>query len=75
MKVFDEGGAMSSSGLPVLYKRKEECCGCTACASVCPQGIIKMVADSEGFEYPVVDECAGECLSCYKCIRVCPMKG
>lgn len=31
--------------IPVLYKRKEECCGCTACYASCPQNAISMVVD------------------------------
>jgi len=27
--------------IPVLYKRKEECCGCTACYAICPKEAIK----------------------------------
>ena len=42
--------------VPTLYKRKEECCGCTACYAICPKEAISMVADEEGFEYPQVDE-------------------
>ena len=40
--------------LPVLYKRKEECCGCTACYAICPKEAISMVEDGEGFEYEVL---------------------
>ncbi len=57
---------------PVLYKRKEECCGCTACYACCPQGAIFMVEDEEGFEYPEIDE--NKCVRCYKCLKVCPFK-
>lgn len=57
---------------PVLYKRKEECCGCTACCAICPKEAISMVADEEGFEYPQIDE--GKCVCCYQCIKVCPIK-
>lgn len=28
--------------LPVLYKRKEECCGCTACYAICPKDAIRL---------------------------------
>lgn len=42
--------------LPLLYKRKEECCGCTACYAICPKEAISMVEDKEGFEYPQIDE-------------------
>lgn len=37
--------------IPVLYKRKEECCGCTACYAICPKEAISMIEDEEGFEY------------------------
>ena len=40
----------------VLYKRKEECCGCTACYAICPKEAISMVEDEEGFEYPQINE-------------------
>jgi len=58
--------------IPVLYKRKEECCGCTACYSVCPKGAITMIADDEGFDYPVID--SEKCIGCKMCIKVCPIK-
>ena len=58
--------------LPVLYERKEECCGCTACYAICSQKAISMVEDEEGFEYPQID--AKKCISCYQCIKVCPIR-
>lgn len=58
--------------IPVLYNRKEECCGCTACYAVCPKEAISMIEDSEGFLYPVVD--AEKCIRCYKCLSVCAFK-
>lgn len=57
---------------PILFKRKEECCGCTACYAVCPIDAIKMEEDEEGFEYPIIDE--NKCIRCYRCIEVCPIK-
>ena len=33
---------------PILYKRKEECCGCAACYAICPKEAISMVEDEEG---------------------------
>lgn len=41
--------------IPVLYKRKEECCGCTACYAICPKEAISMLEDEEGFEYPKIN--------------------
>ena len=50
---------------------KSRCCGCSACAGVCPVQCISMEADSEGFKYPSADPAV--CLSCGKCEQVCPM--
>ena len=58
--------------LPVLFKKKEECCGCTACYAICSQFAIIMILDEEGFEYPYLDE--NKCIRCYQCIKVCPFK-
>ena len=52
--------------IPELYKRKEECCGCSACYAVCPKEAILMVADDEGFEYPQIED--SKCIRCYQCI-------
>lgn len=56
----------------ILYVRKEECCGCTACFAICPTHAIEMVEDAEGFDYPIINE--GLCISCHKCLQVCPIK-
>lgn len=59
--------------LPIFYKRKEECCGCTACYAICPVRDIEMVEDEEGFFYPkLIDE--DKCIRCYQCLKVCPFK-
>ena len=40
----------------------KKCCGCTACVNVCPQKVIYMVENSEGFYYPkIVDKGCIEC--------------
>ena len=56
----------------VLYTRKEECCGCSACYAICPQNAISMNEDEEGFEYPKINE--DFCISCRKCLSVCPIR-
>lgn len=58
--------------VPMLFTRKEECCGCTACKAICPQHAISMVEDEEGFDYPRIEE--NKCVGCYQCIEVCPIK-
>lgn len=57
---------------PVLYTRKEDCCGCTACYAICPQEAITMAADDEGFEYPQIH--TERCIGCQMCLKVCPIK-
>lgn len=56
----------------IQNENKANCCGCTACASVCPKKCIQMVKDSEGFAYPKVDIL--QCINCGLCEKVCPMK-
>jgi formate hydrogenlyase subunit 6/NADH:ubiquinone oxidoreductase subunit I len=58
--------------IPVLFKRKEDCCGCTACYAICPKFAITMIEDEEGFIYPNIDEF--KCIICNQCIKVCPLK-
>lgn len=40
----------------IQIKNKVDCCGCTACANICPKQAITMKPDPEGFLYPVVNE-------------------
>ena len=53
-----------------VYTKKENCCGCTACYSICPKHAISMKPDQEGFLYPIID--ASECVGCDLCKKVCP---
>lgn len=55
----------------ITIQDKKDCCGCSACASVCPKHCITMSEDSEGFIYPCVDESV--CVDCHLCERVCPI--
>lgn len=48
---------------------KTSCCGCSACASVCPKQCINMEGDNEGFLYPHVDK--DTCIDCGLCEKVC----
>ena len=51
---------------------KAACCGCTACANICPKKAIEMIPDEEGFLYPSVDK--NSCVECGLCDSVCPIK-
>ncbi len=51
---------------------KNDCCGCAACYSVCPQSAIKMEEDEEGFVYPVINHII--CNGCCLCRTVCPIR-
>ena len=57
---------------PNLCENKEECCGCTACATVCPKQAITFDYDMEGFLYPRID--FTKCVGCMKCEAVCAFK-
>ncbi len=63
---------MIDRDLPILYQKKEECCGCSACYAVCPVLAISMIPDEEGFLYPTID--INKCIRCYRCLLVCPFK-
>ena len=54
-------------------KITDNCAGCQACESTCPKHCISMVADSEGFLSPVIDET--KCIECFACTKVCPQNG
>ena len=47
----------------------QDCCGCTACASVCAHDAIKMTPDALGFLYPTVDK--EKCVDCGLCEKIC----
>lgn len=46
-----------------------DCCGCTACYSICSHNAISMQPDVMGFLYPKVDE--NKCVECGLCEQVC----
>lgn len=55
----------------VIYDRNSQaqCCGCTACESICPRKCITMQKDEDGFLYPHIDQ--EKCISCGLCKKVC----
>lgn len=48
-----------------------DCCGCSACAQICPKGCIQMLPDREGFLSPAIKTI--NCINCRKCETVCPV--
>ena len=48
----------------------KNCTGCSACLQKCPKQCISMIANEEGFLYPVIDE--KKCINCGLCTKVCP---
>ena len=46
----------------IKIEKTANCCGCTACASICNHNAITMQPDALGFLYPVVDE--NKCTDC-----------
>lgn len=53
------------------FNINENCTGCYACYSVCPQSCISMLANEEGFISPSVNSI--KCVRCGKCMSVCPI--
>lgn len=52
-----------------LFIQKYDCCGCTACVSICPKQAIEMEADKEGFLYPQIN--LRLCVECGLCQKTC----
>lgn len=55
----------------IQFQHKKDCCGCGACAQVCPKHCITLTEDAEGFLYPNVD--TSVCVRCGLCDSVCPI--
>lgn len=53
-------------------KNKKDCCGCAACAQICPKKAIVMISDRDGFLYPKID--MDKCVDCDLCNKVCQIE-
>ena len=49
----------------IKIKKSEDCCGCSACLSICNHNAIVFKEDVEGFKYPMIEE--GKCINCGLC--------
>ena len=48
----------------------DHCCGCGACADICPKNAVTLTCGRDGYFYPEVDEDA--CVGCGACVNTCP---
>lgn len=56
----------------LLFSDKKDCCGCGACAMICPHHAIRLQPDEYGFIYPVINPAL--CVECGACFKVCNFK-
>ena len=54
-------------------KDKKECCGCTACVTICSKKCLIMEKDEYGFSFPKMKNPTA-CTSCSRCKTVCPIE-
>lgn len=57
----------------VIGNEMDLCCGCGACANVCPVNAIKIERNKDGFFNAKVDK--DTCIKCGQCYNVCSFKG
>ena len=55
--------------VPTLFESPSHCCGCGACAAVCPKGAIIMLEGRDGFVLPAIN--SDLCIGCGACTRAC----
>lgn len=55
----------------IKLSNKSDCCGCTACISVCQHNAVTMEKDEEGFLYSHFNQ--SKCNNCGLCEKVCPI--
>ena len=58
--------------VPVLWNNESDCCGCSACAAVCPAGAIDYKQNNSGFFFPEINN--DKCIGCSNCIKICTFK-
>lgn len=58
--------------MPVLFTENKDCCGCSACHTICPKQAIQMKEDFKGYLYPMINSAL--CVECGLCTNVCPLK-
>lgn len=61
--------AVKRDEVPTLFESPTHCCGCGACAAVCPKGAIAMSEGKDGFVLPMID--SDLCIGCGACTRAC----
>ncbi len=58
--------------IDLALEKPELCCGCSACAVVCPKNAITMKVSDNGFKYPIID--SEKCVECGLCLKTCDFK-
>ena len=52
-------------------KEEKDCCGCAACANICPKKCISLGINEYGVRIPFID--SNKCVNCGLCEKVCPI--
>lgn len=55
----------------IKIQKTTDCCGCSACAEICPKQCISLDVDYEGFWYSQIN--SSICIDCHLCESVCPV--
>ena len=53
----------------MIAANRADCCGCAACANICPKNAITLTRDAEGFAYPKIN--SELCIKCGQCDATC----
>lgn len=61
---------LSGDPIPAISVVGDKCCGCWACAAICPTYCLSMKEDGAGFKYPAYES---GCIGCGRCEKVCPV--